>query len=276
MDVEFVGRVHSTYFAIYSERYRVVAVVTFSEAQLLEWMTAWLLPFFRILGLVMVAPILSHRTVPMRLKIGFSLLLSFLVAPFAPAPVGLSLASNSILIEVVRETAIGASIGFLARVVLVVFELAGETIGLQIGLSYAGYFTPGASTGNAVGAFTSTFGLWFFVTLNGPLLLIGVLIDSFQRLPIQGKNTMPTQESVFGFANLLGELFGTALLLALPVIVLLLLVNIAMGIASKVAPQMNLFAVGFPLLISAGLAMLSLIVAAFEPVIEKLLLILVR
>jgi flagellar biosynthesis protein FliR len=251
-------------------------VVTFSEAQLLEWMTDWLLPFFRILGLVMVAPILSHRTVPMRLKIGFSLLLSFLVAPFVSGPVSLSLVSNSILIEVVRESVIGASIGFLARVVLVVFELAGEMIGLQIGLSYAGYFTPGASTGNAVAAFTSTLGLWFFVTLNGPLLLIGVLIDSFQRLPIRGKNAMFTQESVFGFANLLGELFGMALLLALPVVVLLLLVNIAMGIASKVAPQINLFAVGFPLLITAGLAMLSLIVAAFEPVIEKLLLILVR
>jgi flagellar biosynthesis protein FliR len=251
-------------------------MVSFSEAQLLDWMTTWLLPFFRILGLVMAAPILSHRSVPTRLKISFSLLLSFLVSPFASIPAGLSLASNSFLFEVIRETAIGASIGFLARVVLVVFELAGEVIGLQIGLSYAGYFTPGASTGNAVGSFTGTLGLWFFVTLNGPLLLIGVLIDSFQRLPIQGKNAIPSQESVFGFANLLGELFSMALLLALPVIVLLLLVNIAMGVASKVAPQMNLFAVGFPLLLTAGLAMLSLIVVAFEPVIEKLLMILIR
>jgi flagellar biosynthesis protein FliR len=251
-------------------------VVTFSEAQLLDWMTAWLLPFFRILGLVMAAPILSHRSVPMRLKIGVSLLLSFLVAPLASIPEGLSLASNSFLIEVIRETAIGASIGFLARVVLVVFELAGEVIGLQIGLSYAGYFTPGASTGNAVGAFTGMQGLWLFVTLNGPMLLIGVVIDSFHRLPIQGKNVIPTQQSVLSFANLLGELFGMALLLALPVIVLILLVNIAMGVASKVAPQMNLFAVGFPLLITAGLAMLSLIVTAFEPVIEKLLMILIR
>jgi flagellar biosynthesis protein FliR len=251
-------------------------VISFSEAQLLSWITAFLLPFFRILGLVMAAPILSNRSIPMRLKIGFSMVLSILIAPFAAVPEGLSIASNTFLMEVIRETAIGASIGFLARVLLVVFELAGEVIGLQIGLSFAGYFTPSASSGNAVGAFTSTLGLWFFVTLNGPLLMIGTLMESYQRLPIQGKRVIPSDANLMGFASLLGELFGMAILLALPVIVLILLVNIAMGVASKVAPQLNLFAIGFPMLITSGLAMLSMIIASFEPVIDKLLMILVR
>ena len=244
-------------------------MISFTEQQLLGWITAWLLPFFRILGLFAAAPIFSSRTIPARAKLALAAVLAIVISPFSNLPVGFTLVNNAAWGAVVREILIGVSIGFLTRLILLVFELAGELIGLQIGLSYAGYFAPGAGHGNAVGVFTGTIASWLFVTMSGPVLLIGCLIHSYQKFPAglglpQTKGLDPQRIIV-----LLGDVFGMAVVLALPVIVLLLLVNFAMGVATKVAPQLNLFAVGFPILILCGLGMLSMIIPLFEPLMVK-------
>ena len=234
-------------------------MITLSEAQILGWLTTWLLPVFRILGVMATAPILSSRNIPARAKIALAMVLAIAIAPFAPTPEGFSLASSAAWPAVVKEVIVGAALGFLVRLVMLTFEVAGELIGLQIGLSYAGYFTPGAASGNAVGALSGLIASWLFVTLNGPLLLIGCLVKSYERFPsglTSQSNLAQASASTIDpmkIISLLTDIFGMALVLAIPVVTLLLLINFAMGVASKVAPQINLFAVGFPILMLCGL-----------------------
>lgn len=244
-------------------------MISFTEAQLLAWITGWMLPLLRVLGLFSTAPILSSRNIPVRAKIALAMALAVMLAPLVNVPEGLTIGSPNAWAVIMRETLIGMAIGFLARLVLMIFELAGEVIGLQIGLSFAGYFTPGAGHGNAVGSITGTIASWLFVVLNGPLMLLATLLHSYERLPVGGGLPGPGSLDPQRLVALLADIFGMALVLALPVLVLILLINFAMGVATRVAPQLNLFAVGFPVLMLAGLAMLSLLIPAFEPAMVK-------
>ena len=244
-------------------------MISFTDTQMLGWVTSFLLPLCRVLGLFSAAPVLSSRNIPVRVKVALAMMLALMLAPFVAVPAGFSLASPTAWSVIVHETIIGVAIGFLARLVLLIFEMTGELIGLQIGFSFAGYFTPAAGHTNAVGSITSTMALWLFVTMNGPVLLIGTLIRSYEKFPagmgLPGSSTLDPQKVV----NLMSEVFAMALVLALPAIALILLINFAMGVATKVAPQLNLFAIGFPVLILSGLGMLTLLIPAFEPALVK-------
>jgi flagellar biosynthesis protein FliR len=244
-------------------------MVNLLDTQILLWISSWFLPFVRILGLISTAPILSSRNIPARAKIALAALLAIMVLPFLAPVEGLTLASPSAWGVLIREMFIGMAIGFLARLVLLVFEIAGELIGLQIGLSYAGYFSPGSGHGNAIGSFAGILASWMFVTLNGPVLLLSCVIHSYEKLPVgmdQMNRISLDPNRIFG---MMSDIFAMSLVLALPVVTLILLINFAMGVATKVAPQLNLFAVGFPILILCGLGMLSVIMPAFEPTLIK-------
>jgi flagellar biosynthesis protein FliR len=246
-------------------------MISFTDTQLLGWLNGFLLPFFRILALMSSAPILSSRSIPVRFRIALSGLVAMMVVlPGGPAPA----IPTSSLPEVgilAQQILIGLAIGFAARLIFAAFEMAGEIIGLQMGLSYAGFFDPQSGTANAVGRTFSTLALLSFVTLNGPLLLIGVILNSFSVFPIHDGFAQPQGAAGSAYPWTLRELvamganlFATALSLALPFIALLLLVNLILGVVSRVAPQLNIFAIGFPVTLGSGLVLL----AAGLPLIE--------
>ncbi len=244
-------------------------MINLLDSQILAWISAWFLPFVRILGLISTAPILSSRSIANRTKLALAALLAMMVAPFLPPLDGLNIASPSAWAIMLREMVIGMAIGFLARLVLLIFEIAGELIGLQIGLSYAGYFSPGAGHGNAIGSFAGIIASWMFVILNGPLLLLACVIHSYEKLPVVAGQLTSIRLDPNRIFAMMSDIFAMSLVLALPVVTLILLINFAMGVATKVAPQLNLFAVGFPILILCGLGMLSMIMPAFEPTLVK-------
>lgn len=232
-------------------------MVVFTDAQLQAWLAAFLLPFFRILALLGAAPVLSVRAVPGRTRIGLAVLLAATVAPSVADPVAgaaAGLLSWSGLSAIVRELAIGIAIGFAARLVFAAFDLAGEVIGLQMGLSFAGFFDPQGGQGNAVGAFLNAMATLLFVSMNGPLLLIAATLRSFSTLPVGGDG--------FGFGtrfdpiSLGAEIFALGLLIATPFLAMILFVNLLLGVMSRVAPQLSLFSIGFPLTIGVGLLLL--------------------
>jgi flagellar biosynthesis protein FliR len=231
-------------------------MVAFSDAQLQAWMAAFLLPFFRILALFTAAPVLSLRTIPARARIGLSVVLAATIAPSVAAPVRVDLMSYAGLGFVAQEVAVGLAIGFAARLVFAAFDLAGEVIGLQMGLSYAGFFDPQGGQGTAVGSFMNTMATLLFLTMNGPLLLIAATLRSF--------STLPVGQVPFEFARrfdpvaLGAEVFALGLLIALPFLALILFVNLLLGVMSRVAPQLSLFSIGFPVTICAGLVLLVL------------------
>lgn len=232
-----------------------------TDAQLLTWLGAVLLPFFRILALMSSAPLVSTRSVPVRLRIALSMVLAMLVAPWAGAASTVLLGSPASLLLVVHEVLIGLAIGFSARLVFAAFEIAGEVIGLQMGLSYAGFFDPQSGTSNAVGRTFSTLALLTFVTMNGPLLLVGAILHSFNTFPIR-PDLVASPVSGFPWplrdvVSLGSNIFASALALALPVVAMLLFVNLTLGVVSRVAPQFNIFSVGFPVTLCCGLFMMT-------------------
>jgi len=240
-------------------------MVVLTDAQLQAWLAAFLLPFFRILALLGAAPVLSIRAVPARTRIGLSVLLAATVAPSVAAPVTAgadALLSWTGLGWIAREVAIGIAIGFAARLVFAAFDLAGEVIGLQMGLSFAGFFDPQGGTGNAVAAFMNAAATLLFVSMNGPLMLIVVTLRSFVTLPVGGGGI--GSGARFDPLALGAEVFALGLLIATPFLAMILFINLLLGVMSRVAPQLSLFSIGFPMTIGVGMLLLVVGIAWIE------------
>jgi flagellar biosynthetic protein FliR len=227
-------------------------MITFTEAQLMAWVSPVFWPFIRILAVFGAAPIFSARSVPMRTRVA----LAFLIAVCAQAvltdqPV-VALTDPRALEVLVQQVLIGLAIGMAVRIVFAAVELAGELIGLQMGLNFAGFFDPttGAQS-STVGRFFGNTTMLLFVVMGGHLMLLQAVVASFNTFPIGGSaleavNTMRLHE-------LGAVVFRYGLWIALPLIGMLIFINVVLGIVSRIAPQMNAFAIGFPVTLSAGL-----------------------
>ncbi len=227
-------------------------MITFSESQLMEWLSPIIWPFLRVLAMFSVAPVFSQRAIPMRAKVG----LAFLVALSAQATLGnqplISLNGPQALTAVVQQIAIGVAIGFAVRVVFAVVELAGELIGLQMGLNFASFFDPSTNAqSNAVSRFLGNISVLMFVVINGHLMVLMAVIRSFESFPADGSFIQAMAR--LRLHELGTELFASALWIALPMVALLLFVNLALGIVSRIAPQMNIYAIGFPVTLVMGM-----------------------
>ncbi len=231
-------------------------MVVFTQAQLDVWLATFLLPFFRILALFSAAPILSHRSFSARGRVALAALIAMVVAPVVNVPGDINLTSNAAFGVIAQQVLVGLVVGFAARLVFAVLEIAGEFIGLQMGFSFAGFFDPNGRSETAIGTWLQTMGLMLFVTTNAHLIVLDVLIDTFTLFPI---STEPFRALAGLRMDLMGaEVFRLALMLALPFTVLMLFVNLVLGFVSRVAPQLSIFAVGFPITLTAGLSVLTI------------------
>lgn len=160
-------------------------MIGFNEAQVLEWVLPVLWPLLRVLGLFTAAPVLSMRSIPVRVRVGLALLVALCAQPGLPPMPVVSLDSPTALAMVAQQVVVGLTIGFAARVVFTAIEFAGEIIGLQMGLNFASFFDPtSGSQVTATARFFNTMAAWLFVVINGHLLLTAVVVESFQRFPV--------------------------------------------------------------------------------------------
>ena len=250
-------------------------MISFSEAQLLAWINPILWPFIRTLALFAGMPVFSQRQVPTRVRIGLALFIAVAAQPSLPAMPVIPLDSlPQLLTAVAQQLLIGLAMGFAVRVVFAALEFAGELIGLQMGLNFAGFFDPSTgSQGTSSSRFLGSMVAFLFVAINGHLMLINSLVESFQAFPV-GEEPFRflrvAQPQVWG-----AEIFRMGLWIALPLITMLMFVNLVLGIISRVAPQLNVFSVGFPLTVSVGLigmvATLPLMQTPFTVALERLL-----
>ncbi len=249
-------------------------MISFSEAQILGWVTPLIWPFLRALFLFAALPVLGSRAVPARVRVGLAAFIALAAQPSLPDVAPVPLDSPLALLLVAQQAVIGLALGFAVRVVFAAVEFAGEIIGLQMGLNFAGYFDPlSASTATATSRLFGTLVSWLFVVINGHLLVIMALADSFQAFPIGPepfafvRATLPHQWGA--------EVFATGLWIALPLVSMLLFVNLVLGAITRVAPQINIFAVGFPITLGVGLlgllAVLPALDAPFTMALERLL-----
>ena len=229
---------------------------------------AW--PFLRITGLVLTAPLLGASVVPRRAKLALVVLLTVALAPGVPKLATLEPLGATALLTAAQQLMIGASIGLCVQIVFDALLLAGQLIATTMGLGYATLIDPNNGAGTAVvGQFFTIIGMLLFLAVDGHLLLLGVLADSFRWLPPGPEGfDGPGLSTLLGLG---GRMFEAGVMIALPAVMGLLLVNLALGVVSRAAPQLNLFAVGFPASMLLGLMMLMLSLPALHGSFERLL-----
>lgn len=216
----------------------------------------------------MATPLFGTPFAPATVRLGLTVLLALVVAPFIPIP---DVAQPGVMTWVVaREMAIGLAIGLAVRVMVAVAEGAGHLAGHQVGLSYGAMIDPQSGVRNSTLAI-----LYTNLTLVLCLLLgvhhevIRAWTASYDALPI-GMGTVDASLGVV-VARLLGFVFAGALRLAAPIIVVLLIVELMMGLMSRAAPSLNLLVVGAPLRLPIGLLVVAASLAALPTLITRLL-----
>jgi len=249
-------------------------MLSFSEAQVLAWVSPLLWPFLRVLALFGAMPVLAQASVPMRLRVALAFLISLCAQAALPEMPAIALDSTQAFLVVIQQVLIGLGLGFAARIVFTAIEFAGELVGLQMGLNFAGFFDPATSSqATAVSRFYSVSVSWLFIVVNGHLLLIAAVVQSFHAFPVGPEPfafLRTVQPQLWGT-----EIFRLGLWIALPMIAMLLFVNLVLGIVSRVAQQMNVFAIGFPITLAVGLLgvllTLPMMSAPFTMALEQML-----
>ena len=227
-------------------------MIGISESQLAEWLSPILWPFFRVLAVFTAAPIFSSRAFPVRARIALAFFISLAAqASLINQPV-IDITSPGAWGAVVQQVGVGLAIGFAVRLVFSVFELAGQVIGFQMGLGFAAFFDPSTSAqSSAMGRFYANMAALLFLAVNAHIVVLMAVIRSFEAFPVD-QNFLLALEKMKLY-TLGAELFASALWIALPVIGMLMFANLALGIVSRVAPQMNIYSVGFPVTLAVGL-----------------------
>lgn len=235
------------------------AVFSVTSAEMTVWLTTFFYPFVRMLALMSTAPVFSEKSVPRQVKVGIAAILAVVLAPtIGPVPPVPIVSPGGIWI-IVQQVLIGGAMGFIMRLVFAAVQAAGEYISLQMGLSFASFFDPMAGgTTMVVGRLLNLLAMLLFLAFDVHLLLVSVLAESFQTLPIAD-----APWSAGGWMFLVqggSQVFASGLMLSLPLVTALLILNLAMGILNRASPQFSIFAVGFPLTLLAGIAMLLLLI----------------
>jgi flagellar biosynthetic protein FliR len=245
-------------------------MITLSSADLNAWLTAFLWPLARILALLAAAPVLGNMAAPTRLKIGLGVMLALIIAPTLGALPKVEPASPEGLFVLGQQILIGLAMGLAMRIVFSAVEMAGEIAGLQMGLGFATFFSAQSDGSTLVmGKFLGLLATLIFLSLDGHLLMISVLAESFHVFPISAEPFSAGGWKIL--ADWGSFIFLAGLQLALPVVAALLITNLALGILTRASPQLNVFAVGFPITLMVGMVALMLSLPYFIPVIERLI-----
>ncbi|NOQ81655.1 MAG: flagellar biosynthetic protein FliR [Methylophaga sp.] len=227
-----------------------------STAEISGLLGNYLWPFFRIAALVMAAPIFSSNFVNTRSRLLIAIAISIAIVPSIPdsAPAIEPLSGAGLLI-VAHQILIGACMGFMLQLLFNAFIIGGQIIAMQMGLGFASMVDPqNGVTVPVISQFYLIFVTLIFISLNGHLILLQVLAESFITIPV-----MPSGLPHTSFRDLVGQaswMYASGVLVALPAIGSLMMVNLAFGILSRAAPQISPFSIGFPMTIILGFAII--------------------
>ena len=237
---------------------------------ILASMVLFAAPFFRLSAMMAVAPVFSAAGFNVRTRALFAVLIAALVAPSLPAPPVDNLLSGAGVLMGIREIGVGLVLGFIVQMAFGAAVFAGQAISMTMGLGFAMAVDP--QNGVQVPVVSQLYVILatlLFLALDGHLLLIAAVVESYQLIPI-GVAGLPVS-SLSAVVALGTMVFAGGILLALPALTALLLINVAFGIVTRTAPQLNIFAVGFPVTILAGLFIMFLVMPGFIEALTQLI-----
>ncbi len=229
----------------------------FTESVVNQYLADFILPFTRIAALVMTMIGFGARTIPTRIKLFLCVSVTFAIMPAIPPTHIEELFSFSTFLVIGQQMLIGITLGFMTVMVVNTFTLAGQIIAMQSGLGFASLVDPASGMNvPAVGQFFLILSTLLFWAMDGHLAYLQFIAASFETLPI-GNEHFPSIK--YKEVVLWGSwMFATALSLALAPLTAMLLINFSFGVMTRAAPQLNIFAIGFPITMMAGLLIMWL------------------
>ncbi len=231
-------------------------MLSLTTDQIALWLGSFFWPFVRISSMMMAAPVFGARMMPVRIRIILAMTISVLTVPLlppVPAVDPISFAAAGILFQ---QVLIGVATGLIIQMVFQSLVIAGESIANGMGLGFARMVDPANGVQvPVISQFFVVLATLLFVILNGHLLLIKLMIRSFEILPIgESGLSLLALKTVVNWGS---QMFIGGLMVALPAVTALMVVNISMGVITRAAPQLNIFAVGFPLMILLGFVFIA-------------------
>lgn len=231
------------------------------------WAPTLMLVAVRLGGIFMVAPVFSHSSVPVKLRLLGAMVISLAVVARMVHPAPVPSGAADLLLTAAGELLIGAGIGYAARLVFVAVELGAFHVAQQMGLALGEVFNPQARESHgAVRSLFTMFTIAIFLLIGGHRALIVAVTRTFQIVPPVPGITAGTLLGTI--VTLLGASFALALKIAAPVLITMLLATVAMGMLQKTLPQCNLLTTHLPIRAMLGVVMLAAAIGVIAPLLD--------
>ncbi|PMZ33013.1 flagellar biosynthetic protein FliR [Pseudomonas sp. FW306-02-H06B] len=228
-----------------------MSLLALTDAQISTWVASFMLPLFRVGAVLTTMPVFGTTLVPKRIRLYFALAITVVITPGLPPMPQVNPLDLSGLLLIAEQILIGALLGFSLQLFFQAFVVAGQIVSIQMGMGFASMVDPTNGVSAAViGQFLTMLVTLLFLGMNGHLVVFEVLTESSTTLPV-GSGMLVNH--FWEMAGKMGWVLGAAMLLVLPAITALLVVNIAFGVMTRAAPQLNIFSIGFPLTLVLGL-----------------------
>lgn len=231
---------------------------------LMQWVAMYLWPFARIGAFIGTIPVTGSPMVPMRIRLILALGITILVAPLIQPVTDVNPLSLMSALILFQQVMIGIAMGFVLRMVFGTFIHGGQIIAMQMGLGFASVVDP--QNGVQVPVISQIFLILvtlIFITMDGHLIWIAVLVDSFHVLPLTGGGL--ANNALWTLMSWGSQMFAWALLISLPAVASLLVANLAFGVVARAAPQLNIFSVGFPVTMTLGFFVILITISGVLP-----------
>ncbi|MEW6181667.1 MAG: flagellar biosynthetic protein FliR [Bacillota bacterium] len=232
-----------------------------------NYLTTFLMVFARITAFIVVFPIFAVSGIPVQTRIGLGFVLSLVLTPV----VGVGFGADSVLgfvLDMAGETLIGLAIGLTSAMVFQAIRMAGQLTGMQVGFAMAEMLDISGQQNTIVAELMFFMGVIVFFSINGHHAVLTALAKSFSIIPLGGG--VVKGSTMIIVARCIGGMFSTALQLAAPILAVMVVVDVSLGIMVRMVPQINVFMIGFPLKVFAGLFMMAGLLPVMGFVLSKI------
>ena len=211
-----------------------------------------LIPLLRISALLLAAPLVSLKVVSVRIRVALALVLTIFIYPTLDLPLIDPVSAQGLML-ITRELFIGLLFAVVLQLVNAALVVAGQTLSMSMGLAMAQTVDPNMGRVPVLASFLIVMSTLIFLSIGGHLILIQLILMSFEVMPIGSEINFTA--TLGNFIEWSAMVFLGGILIALPIMLTMMLVNLCIGVVTRAAPALNIFAVGFPAMTLAGIVL---------------------